>query len=78
MVRGCLLIFFVTALDQARLARKHFRKPAIPSQVYSVLTHSVLSDLDPFSPQSIGLMARSAWSPLSLVNNEQAKKKGRI
>jgi hypothetical protein len=71
MVRGGLLVFFVTALDQAGFARKHIRKPAIPSQVYSVLAHSLLSDLHAFSPQSISLMTRSTWTSLYLVNNEQ-------
>jgi hypothetical protein len=71
MVRGGLLIFFVTALDQAGLARKYIRKPAIPSQVYSVLTHGLLPDLYAFSPQGISLVTSSTWAPLYVVNNEQ-------
>lgn len=71
MVRGYLLILFVATLDQARLARQYIRKPAILSQIYSVLTHSVLSDLYPFSPQGISLMACGTRSPFSLVNIAQ-------
>jgi hypothetical protein len=77
MVRGRLLILLIAALNLARLAREHIRKPSVPSQVDGVLTHSVLPDLDPFPPQRIRLMTGSTRPSLSLVNNAQQQQQQR-
>lgn len=71
MVRGCLLVLSIAALDLAGLARQRVRKPSILGQINSILAHSILPDLYPFSPQSISLTRSRPWTSLSLVNNGQ-------
>lgn len=68
---GILVFLCVAALHQISFARQDIREPPVFCQVYSVLAHGVLSDLDAFSPQSISLTPGRTWAPLSLVNNEQ-------